>query len=158
MDYCNRLEPITERIGLFSDESSLKNALKEISNSKVSIKRSTRGFSLLYDNKIANPVIAGKERAKVEKILHDVHWRYVKHIAFKHLKNQGFNSIEINEKENQVDLVFRRNMIKNENQTQIITIICSKKKWEIIFGTSGIDKPSSQKFISSLEARLGKSS
>ncbi|MFX0184982.1 MAG: hypothetical protein ACFE95_18010 [Candidatus Hodarchaeota archaeon] len=158
MDYSNRLEPITERIGLFSDESSLKYAIKEIDDAKLSIKRSTRGFSLLYNNKIANPVIAGKERAKVEKVLHDIHWRYVKHIAIKHLKNQGFNLIEVNEKENQVDLVFGRNTSENENQKQIITIICSKKKWDIIFGTSGVENPSSQKFISSLEARIGKSS
>jgi hypothetical protein len=158
MDYSIRLEPKTERIGLFSDESSLKYAIKEISNSKLSIKLSTRGFSLLYNKKVANPVIAGKERAQIEKILHDIHWRYTKHIAFKNLKNKGFNLIKVDEKENQVDLVFKRNTIKNENQKQIITISCSKKKWEVIFRTSGINNPSSQKFISSLEARMGRSS
>jgi hypothetical protein len=158
MDYSNLLKPVTERMGLFSDESSLKYAIKEIGNSKLSIKRSTRGFSLLYDNKVANPMIAGKKRKQIEEILHNVHWRYIKNLTKHHLKKQGFILIEEKEGQNQVDLVFSKNAIKIENQQQKIKISCSKKKWEVMFETTGIDNPMSQRFISSLLARIGKSS
>jgi len=157
MTYSKLLEPRSERAGIFSEEVSLKSAIKEIGNSNLSIKSSTRGYSLLYDKKVANPVIAGKRRAQIEEILHDVHWRYVKHIAIRDLKKHDFTLIEVKEEENEVYLTFIMEKKENGSQQQKITIICDKKKWEIIFETSGIKDPSSQKFISSLEARIGKS-
>lgn len=158
MIYSKLLEPRSERAGIFSEEESLRAAIKEINNSKLSIKSSTRGYSLLYDKKVANPAIAGKLRVQIEKILLDVHWRYVKHLAVRDLKKHDFILIEQKEEENEVYLKFSMNKKENGTQKQKITIIFNKKKWKIVFEISGIKDPSSHRFISSLEARIGKSS
>ena len=83
-------EPRMERAGLFSEEYGIETAIKELNNIDLSYKRSTRGYTLLYKEKPANPAIAGKLRQELEKALHQVHGRYVKNIASRAAKH-GIN-------------------------------------------------------------------
>ena len=151
MSFITVFEPRAERAGLFAEEDSLMKALKELKNPQLSYKRSTRGYTLLYDLKPANPVIAGKLRNEVEKVLHHVHGYYIKHMATRDLTKNGFKLLSIYDSEKMLELQFQHEQDFNKS----IKLIIYYDSWRINLELNGY-KPEETNFLSDLKARIGK--
>ncbi|MFW9854473.1 MAG: hypothetical protein ACFFFG_05410 [Candidatus Thorarchaeota archaeon] len=143
------IEPRTERAGLFSEEESLKKAIKEIAHPDLSMKRSTRGFTLLFQNSPANPMLAGKKRIQVERLLHLTHCHYVKHLAKRVLKDLNLPLENVSDLETSFEITFGDGLSE-------ITIIVDKTKWRVTIKALGISNNSDLTHLSTLASRIGK--
>ncbi|MHA1227894.1 MAG: hypothetical protein ACTSPV_14200 [Candidatus Hodarchaeales archaeon] len=148
-----KLEPRTERAGLFSLEEPLVRAIKELNDDNLSMKRSTRGFTALYKNKPMNPVLAGKDRQNVEKILHQVFAQYVKHLTLRELQKSNFKLKEEKDSENEYILIFESTEVKIDTS---LTIIVPKDTWMISLNIeTSLDKDF-EKSINILASKIGR--
>ncbi len=145
------VEPRSERNGLFPEEQSLKSAIKELNDRKLTYKRSTRGYTALYENKDINPMIAGKRKKEMEELVHKIHCRYVKYLAIRDFMKPGFTLEKTIDENEQYQLVFTNNREGSE-----IVVVCNNHKWLIQITTSGIPSSSPLKFLSAFQARIGK--
>ncbi len=152
MTYKKQLEPRSERAGLFSQEKSLALALKELRNPKLSIKRSTRGYTLLYENKPVNPAISPKRRQEFDDLLHLVHSRYVRYLAQIILQKENFDFISLNETKDSVKITFRKSDVQQE-----IVFTCSLTRWLVEVEILNNTKDSEFPFLAGIEALIGKS-
>ncbi|WP_455464876.1 hypothetical protein [Candidatus Hodarchaeum mangrovi] len=144
-------EPRMERAGLFAEEDSLMKALKELKDPKLSYKRSTRGYTLLYNSKPANPIIAGKLRDEVEKALHHVHAYYIKYMATRDLAKNGFKLLTTINSDKSFDIVFQHDKDSNKS----IKISTHYDSWLVNLELNGY-KSEETDFLSELQARIGK--
>jgi hypothetical protein len=145
------VEPRSERNGLFPEEQSLKQAITELNNPKVSFKRSTRGYTALYENKDINPMIAGKRKKEMEALVHEIHCRYVKFLAIRDFKKHGFSLTNIIDENEQYQIE-----IHNEHDDSSIDILCNRQDWLIRVIVKGTLASNSQKALTSFLARIGK--
>ncbi|MHA1973724.1 MAG: hypothetical protein ACTSW1_12060 [Candidatus Hodarchaeales archaeon] len=122
-----KLEPRTERVGLFSLEEPLTMAIKEINNPDLSMKRSTRGFTALYKNKPMNPILAGKSKKIVDKLLHQIFAQYVKHLTIRVLQKFNFELQEETEQDEEYVYSFVSSGLLNK-----VNISVSKENWLIV--------------------------
>lgn len=151
MGYKIQLEPRTERAGLFSEENSLVLALKEINNPKLSIKYSTRGYTLLLENKPVNPSLSPKRKQEMEYLLHYVHSRYVKYLAASHLQKDNYEFKSISETEESFNIDFLR-----ESSNQNITFTCHKNRWLVEVQALSISDVSEYPSLRVIESKIGK--
>ena len=150
-EYTILVEPRSERNGLFPEEQSLKLAIKELNNKSLSFKRSTRGYTALFENKDINPMLAGKHKKEREALVHEIHCRYVKFLAIRDFKKSGFILETTHDETEQYEVVF-----KNEQEDSEIKIVCEKEKWMIHIMVTGIPPSSPPKFLLAYQARIGK--
>jgi hypothetical protein len=143
------IEPRTERAGLFSEEESLQQAIKEIAHPDLSMKRSTRGFTLLFKKNPANPMLAGNNRVQVEKLLHLTHCHYVMHLAIKALRGLNLPL------ENSSDLEMTFQITFRDSKRELI-IIVEKTKWIVTMKAVEITDNSDLKQLLILAGRIGK--
>ena len=143
-------EPRMERAGLFSEEYGIENAIKELNNIDLSYKRSTRGYTLLYKEKPANPAIAGKLRQELEKALHQVHGRYVKNIASRDLSKHGFNLNQIEDSDTKFQLLYQQEGI----DATYIRITTNYQSWSVTLELEGFTEEM-PRFILDFQAKLG---
>ena len=146
-----KFEPRMERAGLFSEEYALKEALKEINDRTLSYKRSTRGYTLLFNGKPANPVIAGKEKDLVKSALHKVHRLYVKQIASRDLSKYGYILDPLTDTDQILELVYQR----NDQSNQRIKITFLIDNWNIMLEFQDFEE-NNLDFLNTFLARLGK--
>ncbi|PWI47257.1 hypothetical protein CEE45_12740 [Candidatus Heimdallarchaeota archaeon B3_Heim] len=145
------VEPRSERNGLFPEEQSLKLAIKELNNPKLSFKRSTRGYTALYENKDINPMLARKRKKEMEDLVHEIHCRYIKFLAIRDFRKPGFLLGETIDESDEYQVIFN-----NDKEGSQITIVCNKQKWLIQIIGSGFPTNSSLSFLTSFQARIGK--
>jgi hypothetical protein len=143
------IEPRTERAGLFSEEESLQQALKEIAHPDLSMKRSTRGFTLLFQNNPANPMLAGKNRVQVEELLHLTHCHYVKYMAIKALKGLNLPLDNTADQETTYQITFR-------DGAREVTIFVEKTSWRVTMKAVEIIEHSAHRQLLILASRIGK--
>ncbi|MHA1994978.1 MAG: hypothetical protein ACW97Z_10580 [Candidatus Hodarchaeales archaeon] len=141
------VEPRSERNGLFPEEQSLKSAIKELNDRKLTY----RGYTALYENKDINPMIAGKRKKEMEELVHKIHCRYVKYLAIRDFLKPGFTLKKMIDENEQYQLVFTNDRVGSE-----IVVVCDNHKWLIQITTSGIPPSSPLKFLSAFQARIGK--
>jgi hypothetical protein len=140
-----------ERAGIFSEEYGIEHALKELKNADLSYKRSTRGYTLLYKEKPANPTIAGKVRNEVERALHKVHGRYIKIIASRDLTKHGY-SIEQNEDS---DVKYELLCRQEAAEDKYIRITTNYKSWLVTVELEGFTEETTG-FFNDFQAKLGR--
>ncbi|MFW9778172.1 MAG: hypothetical protein ACFFE8_04895 [Candidatus Heimdallarchaeota archaeon] len=143
------IEPRSERAGLFSQEDSLRKAIKDVAHPDLSMKRSTRGFTLLLKNNPANPMLAGKNRVQVERLLHLTHCHYVKHLANRVLQGLNLPLEDISDLERSFEITFGDGLSE-------LKIIVDKTKWFVTMKALGITENSDFKQLTILASRIGK--
>ena len=151
MPLVRTFEPRMERAGLFSEEYGIENAIKELKNTNLSYKRSTRGYTLLYKGKPANPAIAGKIRNELERALHQVHGRYIKNIASRDLLKHGYNVEQIEDSDIKFELLCQQ----EGNQDKYIKITTTYQSWLVTVELEGFTEETTR-FLSDFQARLGR--
>jgi len=117
----------------------------------LSYKRSTRGYTALYENKDINPMIAGKRKKEMEELVHEIHCRYVKFLAIRDFDKPGFTLGKTIDESEHYQVVFI-----NEREGSEIMIDCDKQKWLIKITVSGLPSSSPLNFLTVFQARIGK--
>jgi hypothetical protein len=144
-------EPRMERAGLFSEEYGIERAIKELKNTDLSYKRSTRGYTLLYKGKPANPAIAGKVRNELEKALHQVHGRYIKNIASRDLAKHDYNIEQIEDSDVKFELLCHQEGV----QDKYIRITTNYQSWLVTVEIEGFTEETTG-FLQEFQVRLGR--